>query len=81
MLIFSITLQNIPEGLAIGVTFGSLAYNLNGITTLSAFILTLGIGFKNFPEGANVSIPLRREGLSRNKAFLRCLKWHSRTNS
>lgn len=69
MLISSITLHNIPEGLAIGVAFGSLAYNLPGTTLLSAFTLALGIGLQNFPEGSSVSLPLRREGYSRKKAF------------
>lgn len=69
MLISSITLHNIPEGLAIGVAFGSLAYNLPGCTLLSAFTLALGIGLQNFPEGSSVSLPLRREGYSRKKAF------------
>lgn len=69
MLIFSITLHNIPEGLAIGVAFGSLAYGLDGATTAAACLLALGIGIQNFPEGTAVSVPLRREGLSRKKAF------------
>ena len=69
MLIFSITLHNIPEGLAVGVSFGCLAYNLDGATLASALMLALGIGLQNFPEGTAVSVPLRREGLSRKKAF------------
>lgn len=69
MLIFSITLHNIPEGLAVGVAFGSLAYGLDGATTASAIILAVGIGLQNFPEGTAVSVPLRREGMSRKKAF------------
>ncbi len=69
MLIVSITLHNIPEGLAIGVAFGSIAYGLEGATLLSACILALGIGIQNFPEGTAVSFPLRREGLSRWKSF------------
>lgn len=69
MLIFSITLHNIPEGLAVGVAFGSLAYNLDGATLTSALMLALGIGLQNFPEGTAVSVPLRREGFSRKKAF------------
>lgn len=32
-------------------------------------MLALGIGLQNFPEGTAVSVPLRREGLSRKKAF------------
>ena len=69
MLIFSITLHNIPEGLAVGVAFGSIIYGLNGANLSSACLLALGIGLQNFPEGTAVSVPLRREGLSRKKAF------------
>ena len=70
MLIFSITLHNIPEGLAIGVAFGSIALGVEGATLLSSFMLALGIGIQNFPEGASVSLPLRREKFSRKKSFL-----------
>ena len=69
MLIFSITLHNIPEGLAVGVAFGSTAYSLEGATLTSAMLIALGIGIQNFPEGTAVSVPLRREGMSRKKAF------------
>lgn len=70
MLIFSITLHNIPEGMAIGVAFASVAYNLNGATLTSAIMLAIGIGIQNFPEGSSVSLPLRREGMSPTRAFL-----------
>lgn len=70
MLVLSITLHNIPEGLAVGVAFGSIFYGLDGATLASSCILALGIGLQNFPEGTAVSVPLRREGLSRSKAFL-----------
>ena len=70
MLISSITLHNIPEGLAIGVAFGSLNYNLPGATLISAISLAIGIGIQNFPEGSAISLPLRREGYSRFKSFL-----------
>lgn len=69
MLVFSITLHNIPEGLVIGVAFGSLAYHIEGAGLLAACTLALGIGLQNFPEGSAVSLPLRREGFSRKKAF------------
>lgn len=69
MLIISITMHNIPEGLAVGVAFGSLAYGLEGATLASAIALSIGIGLQNFPEGSAVSFPLRREGYSRKKAF------------
>lgn len=70
MLVLSITLHNIPEGLAIGVAFGSIVYHLDGATIASAIALAIGIGIQNFPEGIAVSMPLRREGLSRTKSFL-----------
>ena len=69
MLIFSITLHNIPEGMAIGVAFGSVFYNLEGATLAAAIMLAIGIGIQNFPEGSAVSLPLRREGMSPQKAF------------
>lgn len=69
MLIFSITLHNIPEGMAIGVAFGSVFYNLEGATLAAAVMLAIGIGIQNFPEGSAVSLPLRREGMSPTKAF------------
>ena len=71
MLLLSITLHNIPEGLAVGVAFGALQ---NGHYTseelLGAVSVAVGIGLQNFPEGAAVSVPLRREGFSRKKSFL-----------
>ena len=69
MLITSITLHNIPEGMAIGVAFGSVMYQLDGASIMSAIGLAIGIGIQNFPEGVAVSMPLRREGMSRRKAF------------
>lgn len=69
MLISSITIHNIPEGMAVGIAFGSTYYSINGATTISALMLALGIGLQNFPEGTAVSIPLLREGMSRKKAF------------
>lgn len=70
MLFSSITLHNIPEGLVVGVSFGSVLAHIDGATIISSCILTLGIALQNFPEGTAVSVPLRKEGLSRKKAFL-----------
>ena len=71
MLILSITLHNIPEGLAVGVAFGALGKA--GYSTeclMGAITIAVGIGLQNFPEGAAVSLPLRREGYSRKRSFL-----------
>lgn len=70
LLVLAITLHNIPEGLAVGVAFGALAANLPSVTLAGAVGLAIGIGIQNFPEGAAVSIPLRREKLSRSKSFM-----------
>ena len=70
LLIASITLHNIPEGLAVGVAFGSLLYGLDGATLAAACMLALGIGIQNFPEGAAISLPLLRDGASKRRAFM-----------
>lgn len=69
LLILAVTLHNIPEGLAIGVAFGGLFYNLETSVLIAALMLAFGIGIQNFPEGAAVSIPLRREGYSIKKSL------------
>ena len=69
LLVSAITLHNIPEGLAVGVAFGAVAAGIPGAALPAAFALALGIGIQNFPEGAAVSIPLRRVGMSRAKSF------------
>ncbi len=70
MMVFAVTLHNIPEGMAVGVTFaGALAQNA-GITMAGAFALAVGIAIQNFPEGAIISMPLKSEGVSKPKAFL-----------
>lgn len=68
LLVFAITLHNIPEGFAVGVAFGAMAND--GVTLAAAMVVALGIGIQNFPEGAAVSIPLRKEGYSRRKSFM-----------
>ena len=70
LLISAVTLHNIPEGLAVGVSFGCVAIGLQGTSILSSIMLAIGIGLQNFPEGACVSIPLRRDGISRYKSFM-----------
>ncbi|MBI2974431.1 MAG: ZIP family metal transporter [Deltaproteobacteria bacterium] len=70
LLTLAITLHNIPEGLAIGVAFGSVSAGLPSATLAGAIALAIGIGIQDFPEGLAIAMPLRREGLSRLKSFM-----------
>lgn len=65
----SITFHNIPEGMAIGIAFGSLTLGADASTIASAFMLALGIGLQNIPEGTAVALPLKAQGVSSKKAF------------
>ena len=69
LLLLSITLHNIPEGLAVGVAFGALGFEPEPERLLAAFAVALGIGIQNYPEGAAVALPLLREGESRSRSF------------
>ncbi|MDQ0484524.1 ZIP family metal transporter [Guptibacillus hwajinpoensis] len=69
MLVFSITMHNIPEGLAIGVAFGAVAADFSTSTLAGAIALAIGIGIQNIPEGTAVSVPLRGDGMSKGKSF------------
>ena len=69
MMVFAVTLHNIPEGMAVGVALaGAMAGS--GISLASALALSTGIAIQNFPEGAIISMPLKEEGMSKHKAFL-----------
>lgn len=70
MMVFAVTLHNIPEGMAVGVTFAGALLGNAQITMAGAFTLALGIAIQNFPEGAIISMPLRSQGTSRKKAFI-----------
>lgn len=67
MLMCSITMHNIPEGMVVGLAFGSIG--ISSMTFIEACMLTLGIAIQNFPEGSALSIPMRRDGMSAKKAF------------
>ncbi len=69
LLVTSITLHNIPEGMSVGVAFGAFAMGTAGSTVAGALALSIGIALQNFPEGASVALPLRRDGCTRRKAF------------
>ncbi|WP_040208855.1 ZIP family metal transporter [Neobacillus jeddahensis] len=70
LLVLAITLHNIPEGLAVGVAFGAVAAGFPSASLTGAVALAIGIGIQNFPEGVAVSMPLRRDGMSRTRSFM-----------
>lgn len=70
MMVLAVTLHNIPEGMAVGVTFAGAILGNTGITMAGALALAIGIAIQNFPEGAIISMPLKSEGVSKPKAFL-----------
>ena len=70
MLIFAVTLHNIPEGMAVGVVLAGAFYGNHALSITSALALSIGIAIQNFPEGAIISMPLKSEGMSKQKAFL-----------
>lgn len=70
MMLFAVTLHNLPEGMAVGVTYAGAITGNTGITMAGALALSLGIAIQNFPEGAIISMPLRSEGMGKGKAFL-----------
>jgi ZIP family zinc transporter len=69
LLVLAVTLHNIPEGLAVGVLFGGVAAGIPEASITGAVALAIGIGIQNFPEGIAVSMPMRRQGVSRFKSF------------
>ena len=69
LLVLALTIHNIPEGLALGVAFGSAIANPQAMPIASAIALAVGIGIQNFPEGLAVSFPLHRDGFSKGKSF------------
>ena len=70
MMLFTITLHNIPEGMAVGAIYAGWLMGDGAVTLAGALALSLGIAIQNFPEGAVVSLPLRTAGFNRQKSFL-----------
>lgn len=70
MLVLAVTLHNIPEGMAVGLSFGLAAVEHSPAGLAAAFSLALGMGLQNFPEGAAISLPLQKEGCSKLKSFV-----------
>ena len=69
MMVLAVTLHNIPEGMAVGVVYAGYLSGSAQITAASALALSLGIAIQNFPEGAIISMPLRAEGMKKDRAF------------
>jgi len=67
--VLAVTLHNIPEGMAVGISFALAAQSRDPALYTSSIALAIGIGIQNFPEGAAISLPLRQEGMGRLKAF------------
>ena len=70
MLVLAVTRHNIPEGMAVGVTFAGVLSDNVLITMTGAFVLSAGIAIQNFPEGAIISMPLRAQGITKRRAFV-----------
>ena len=70
MLMFSVTLHNIPEGMAVGVCFAGFLAGTSGISLLASMVLAIGIAIQNIPEGAIISVPLRAKKMSKVKSFV-----------
>ena len=70
MIVLAVTLHNIPEGMAVGLSFSVAAMDPSPGALAGAAALAIGMGLQNFPEGAAVSLPMRSQGVPRGKAFL-----------
>ena len=70
MLVLAVTLHNIPEGMAVGVTFAGVLTENTTMSMTGAFALAIGIAIQNFPEGAIISMPLRSQEISKTRAFV-----------
>jgi len=68
LLVVAVTLHNLPEGLAVGVSFGGI--DGSAMTFSKACTIAWGIGLQNFPEGLAVSMPLRGQGMSLWRSFM-----------
>ena len=69
MLIFSVALHNLPEGMAVGVVVAGWLTGNESISAAGALALAIGIALQNLPEGAIISMPLKSNGMKRSKAF------------
>lgn len=70
LLVMAVVLHNIPEGMAVGISFAIAASTGDPVLFTAATALALGVGIQNFPEGAAIALPLYQQGMSRGKAFM-----------
>lgn len=70
MMVLAVVIHNIPEGMAVGVTFAGVLSGNTDLTMAGAMVLSLGIAIQNFPEGAIISMPLKSQGIGKNKSFI-----------
>lgn len=69
MMVLAVIIHNIPEGMAVGVSFAGVIYGSSQMTMAGAMVLAIGIAIQNFPEGAIISMPLKAVGVNKHKAF------------
>lgn len=69
MMVLAVVIHNIPEGMAVGVTYAGAAFGAGNVNYAQALALSIGIAIQNFPEGAIISMPLKSVGVNKNKAF------------
>ncbi|WP_297789039.1 ZIP family metal transporter, partial [uncultured Anaerococcus sp.] len=67
MMVLAVVIHNIPEGMAVGVSFAGAIYGHGSVTMAGAMVLALGIAIQNFPEGAIISMPLKAVGVNKHK--------------
>lgn len=70
MMVLAVVIHNIPEGMAVGVTFAGVLSGNTDLTMAGAMVLSLGIAIQNFPEGAIISMPLKSQGIGKTKSFI-----------
>lgn len=70
MMVLAVVIHNIPEGMAVGVSFAGAIYGHGTVTMAGAMVLAVGIAIQNFPEGAIISMPLKAVGVNKHKAFV-----------
>ncbi|WP_416334948.1 ZIP family metal transporter [Anaerococcus sp. DFU013_CI05] len=69
MMVLAVVIHNIPEGMAVGVSYAGALFGTGNVSLAGALVLSIGIAIQNFPEGAIISMPLRSAGVDKKKSF------------